>query len=567
MRIHVLISCLLTASLLACQGKVSSLSGEVSPVGSQGPGVVPGQPSPSPDSPGVDGPTVVSDEPCTEPEALARAPIRRLTHREYNNTVRDLLSDATQPANAFESQGTVLGFDNNIAVLTVNENQAQKYADTAEALATKATANVGQFIQCDVSAKGEVPCFDQWLTAFGTKTLRQPLSPEDVTRWKSLFTDVRKTLDFQASVQTVLAGLLQSPRFLYRIEPQQLDGLTASSAPLESHALATRLSYLLWGSMPDDALRKAADENALQTSDAVAAQVERMLKDPKSAFTIKHFHSQWLEVDSLDKAEKAQNVFPEFTPAARTAMKQQFERFIDDVYAKHNGSLAVLLSGEVVSANDALQAWYPQAKLTANWSEVTRDKNLHAGFLTLPAVLASHANPNATSPTKRGKFILERLLCSTAPEPPPDANVTPPPVTANTTARERYAAHTTNKSCAGCHRLFDPMGLALEGFDGIGRERISEGTAALDLTGEFVNTDINGTYVGAAEAGKRLATSKMVDGCSVTNWFRYSQGRIEAAGETCQLQTLRKSLTKTKDLRQVVVGIATSNAFRLGGAQ
>ncbi len=550
---------------LSCQGSLVPF-GQSTGSSPSTAGVTPTGPG-SPGDGSTEPPSVDSDAPCTEPELAFRAPVRRLTHLEFNNTVRDLLGDTTRPADAFEKQGSLLGFDNNVGVLSVNENQAQKYADTAEALATKATADVGKFLGCDVAAKGEGPCFDQWLSAFGPKAFRQPFSAEDTARWKGLYTSVRASLSFQVAVQSVLVGLLQSPRFLYRVEPHQLDNKTPSAAPLEPHALATRLSYFLWGTMPDDALRTAANANQLATPDAVAAQVERMLRDPKAEFARKHFYAQWLEVDALDNTQKSAEVFPEFTPEVRAAMKQQFERFIDNVYSKENGSLVALLTGAKVQANQTLAAWYPKASVTAGWSDVNRDPLLHAGFLTLPGIMASHANPDATSPTKRGKFILERLLCSVAPEPPPDANVTPPKVMPNTTARERYAQHTSNKSCAACHRLFDPLGLALEGFDGIGRERTTEGTAQIDLSGEFVATDIDGPYVGAAESGKKLATSKMVDGCVVTNWFRYAQGRIESKGESCQLQALRQQLTKSKDMREVVGGIAASNAFRSGGAQ
>jgi Protein of unknown function (DUF1592)/Protein of unknown function (DUF1588)/Protein of unknown function (DUF1587)/Protein of unknown function (DUF1595)/Protein of unknown function (DUF1585) len=551
----------LTALLaVACEGRFSATGSKVgstppTPTGSQPPAVDGDPPSPA------------SDKPCVEPEVQSGAPLRRLTHREFNNTVRDLLGDTSQPGNAFEGQGTVLGFDNNIGVLGVNENQALKYGEVAEALATKATQNVGQFLQCDVAAKGENACFTEWLNRFGEKAFRQPLSAEDVTRWTTLYTATKASLGFQSAVQTVTAGLLQSSRFLYRVEPHQLDGKTPSTAPLEGHAMAARLSYFLWESMPDATLLSAAQKGELATAEAVSAQVARMLKDPKATVARKHFHQQWLELATLENTSKDAQVFPEFTPAAKVAMAEQFDRFVEDVYTKDNASVDALLTRSKVQANKDLSVWFPQAAGATGWIEVDRDPTLHAGFLTLPGLLASHANVDATSPTKRGKFMLERLLCGLAPEPPPDANVTPPKVTPNTSARQRYAEHTSVPSCAGCHRFFDPMGLALENFDGIGRYRKTEGTAIIDLTGEFYNTDIDGEFVGIVDGVKKLTTSKMLHSCVVTNWFRFAQGRIESKGESCQLQAMRKQLTDSRNMQEVVTNIATSNAFRLGGAQ
>jgi hypothetical protein len=198
------------------------------------------------------------------------------------------------------------------------------------------------------------------------------------------------------------------------------------------------------------------------------------------------------------------------------------------------------------------------------WVRVNLDPKRSAGILTNAGLLSVLAKPNQSSPVLRGKFVRERMLCQTPPPPPPNIDVTPPDLDPKLTTRERFAQHSTDPMCKGCHRLMDPIGLAFEHYDGVGRFRDQENGLPIDASGELVETDVDGKFVGVAELGKKLASSARVKDCVVLQWFRHSVGRAETEADTCSLHTLREKFRASGgNVKQLILDMTQTDAFLL----
>jgi hypothetical protein len=256
----------------------------------------PGTPSTPPVTPGGAGA-------CTTREAFA-SPLRRLTRVEYNNTVRDLLGDRTAPADRFPPDEVSGGFSNNAAVLGVSPLLAEKYQEAAEALAAAAVKDLPALVGCDFAGAAEEGCARQFVQRFGRRAYRRPLAAAETDRLMGLYQGGRAGGSFAEGIEVVLGAVLQAPAFLYRIEGRPGTPGRAGSkplAPLDGYEVATRLSYFLWGTMPDDALLTAAERNALATADQIEAAARRMLADPRARPVVAEFHRQWLGLTALDR--------------------------------------------------------------------------------------------------------------------------------------------------------------------------------------------------------------------------------------------------------------------------
>jgi hypothetical protein len=255
---------------------------------------------------------------CAAAETF-RSPLRRLTRVEYNNTVRDLLGDTTTPADRFPPDEVSGGFSNNAAVLSVSPLLAEKYQEAAEALAATAVQNLTALVGCDPARMGEDACARQFVERFGKRAYRRPLVGAEIDRLLKVFGAARGA-GFARGIEVTLRAMLQSPNFLYRIETSPARA-GEKYARLSGYEVATRLSYLLWASMPDDRLFAAADRNELATPDQVGNLARTMLADPRAHRAIPEFYRQWLGLGALDTVVKDAQVYPELTAELRAAMK------------------------------------------------------------------------------------------------------------------------------------------------------------------------------------------------------------------------------------------------------
>ncbi len=492
------------------------------------------------------------------------SPIRRLTRAEYDNTTADLLGDTSLPPNSFPEEAVELGFTNNASVQTASDLLAEGYETQAISLAMKAipTGMLSAVVGCDPQLVGADACAHSFIEGFGKKAYRRPLDAEESERLFQFYAKSSAAYGgFEAGVRMVMEAMLQSPHFLYRVEAAPPDGAIRRVTGFE---LATRLSYLMWGSMPDDLLFQAAAKGALDAPAGISEQAQRMLLDPKVNRSMGKFFSEWLQLDTLGRVSRDATMFPTFTTDIKRLMRTETERFTTDVVFSGSGDLKGLLLGSYTFMNKPLADFYGVTGPTGDaFERVELDPTKRLGLLAQGSLMAAHANANQTSPVARGFFVRESILCTPPPPPPATIKVTPPAFDPTLSTRERFALHRTQAVCAGCHQLMDPVGLGFENFDAVGRYRSDEAGKPIDATGELSQTDVDGPFNGAAELASKLATSSMTRACVVKQWFRFGNGRGESeADDACTLDTLTKAFAASNgNVRDLLLQLTQTDTF------
>ncbi|HEU0368586.1 MAG TPA: DUF1592 domain-containing protein, partial [Candidatus Acidoferrum sp.] len=389
------------------------------------------------------------------------AQLRRLTHSQYNHTVRDLLGDQTGPAMQFPPEDFVNGFLNQSRGQSLSPLLLEAYSNAAEKLSRSAFR--GGDTRGLLSCKPSPECGKRFVREFGLKAFRRPLEPEEQQRYESL---LAKEPDFLKGAQLVVEAMLQSPNFLFWIN-------TASDPKLKAWATASRLSYSVWDTMPDAELFAAAKRGELATRAGVEKQVRRMLSDPRAHESLDEFVSQWLRFDRLTTASKDRRKFPYFTRETANAMITEARTFVSDL-VWNDGDFMDLFRANYGYISPELARIYGVPAPARDFERVAFPANSErAGILGQGLFLALTAKPEDSSPTARGLFVREQFLCQHVPDPPPGVNTNLPPVTEAKpqTNRDRMSEHTTNTSCATCHKLMDAVGFGLEKFDAIGARR------------------------------------------------------------------------------------------------
>jgi hypothetical protein len=315
--------------------------------------------------------------------------------------------------------------------------------------------------------------------------------------------------------------------------------------------------------MPDDALRTAAENDELTSKDAIATEVQRMLSDPKAREVVAHFNDLWLTLDQYDTIEKDPKVFTTFTADIVPLMNEETHRFLDHLIWDGEGDVNSLLTAPYTFLNAKLASYYGVTGPAGTaFERVDTGAFNRFGLLTQGGLLSVLGKANQTAPVQRGKFVRERLLCADLPPPPPDIMIKPPDVSPTLSTRERFAAHRSDASCNTCHKLMDPIGLTLENYDGAGRYRAEENGKAIDASGEILESDVTGTFDGAAGLAGKLASSATVKACVARSWFQYAYGRAQTTADACTLalvdQKFKDSGYKFKDL---VVALTETDAF------
>ncbi|MFO0750489.1 MAG: DUF1592 domain-containing protein [Myxococcota bacterium] len=513
---------------------------------------------------------------CSDHITPGPSPLRRLTKSEYDNTVRDLLGDTSHPADAFPPEEQTLGFDNNASGRGVTQVHVEHYMQAAEELVRTALANHRDLvIPCDPADTGEIFCAEKTFQRFGKLAFRRPLTDAEVLRYRTHFEELLPSEGFDGAISMLLEVMLQSPHFLYRTELGGQDDDGDGVVALTGYELATRLSYLFWGSMPDDQLLAAAEIGLLDDKAGLASEARRLLKDPRAHDAVAHFHDQWLELVKLPDTYKDQALYPEFSDELKVKLLAETRRFIDHVVFDGEGDLGTLLSADYSFLDPELMAHYGLADVStdAGAADAAPEGELvktalpadqRAGLLTQGAILAVQAKYNQPSPVLRGKFVREQILCQHLNPPPANINITPPELDPNLTTRERFAAHSDSDECAPCHKRMDPVGLTFENFDPIGRWRDDENGLPIDATGELrLTRDANGPVDNALGIARRLAGSDEVRQCYVTQWFRYTHGRDVAFDDECNIYDLMQAFAASSwNIEELLVALTQTEAFR-----
>lgn len=533
------------AGLLACD---ASIGGD----GATGPGPLDGGGSSSGGTVGV-GPAA---------NAAGPRPLLRLTRREYNNTVRDLLGDTTHPADEFpEDRDRAFLFRRSGLVAT---QDADLLRTTAEALAKTAIQTPSRVLPCD-GASGEDACAARFIAEFGKRAYRRPLSDVETMRLTAFYQNARTTqqMSFNDAIETLLEGILQSPAFLYHWEsPYEVPKLDGAVVQLGAYDVASRLSYFIWGTMPDQALFDAAAAGKLTADADVAAQARRMLADDKAKDAATAFFREWLEIDQIAPLPKDAKSYPDYDDALKGALVSGTEAFARSVLFEGGGKLETLLSADYTFSNQALAKVYGTSATGNTVSKTMLDTSQRLGLLMEPSFLTLTGSPDGSNPVKRGKAIYTKLLCGVLPPPPP--NVPPAkPATAGGTTRQRFAEHSQNECARGCHTLMDPLGFAFEHYDGIGRYRTMDNDQPVDSTGTIALDGIDHTFADAIQLTKILSTSDTVRSCFAKQWFRFAVGREETDGDAPSLAAIATAFaTNQFDMRDLAPAIAASRSFR-----
>ena len=511
-----------------------------------------------------------SAESCAKTVDLERTPLRRLTRTEYTNSVKDLLNVEVSATADLPADEVTNGFDNNAGVLTVSSLHAEKYVLVSETLAKLAVQNLSTLTGCDSAAKGEDACALAFAKSFGRRAFRRPTTTEDERQLLAAYAAGRTGGSYAEGIEVMLRAALQSSNFLYRLELTPSTDAGAKRIPLSQFELASRLSYLAWASGPDDALLDAAAKGELATKDQVAAKARQLLAAPKARGAIGGFFEQWTSTRRLSITTKNNDAFPAYTPALRDAMAKELPAFVNDVLWNGDGQLSTLLTAPVAFVSGPLgQLYNVQTPASADGSPVKvslPEKQQRAGILTQAGFLSVQGHPDQTSPVLRGKFVRAMLLCQPPPAPPADVDISLPTVDEGATARLRFGAHeSAAKSCAGCHKLMDPIGLAFEHYDAIGQYREQDNGQPLDVSGEILggnDTSLNGAFNGPAELAAKLASSQQVRACVATQWFRFASGRTESTKDACSLATMQTAFNAANgDIIDLIVATTQTDAF------
>ncbi len=503
--------------------------------------------------------------------ASVRAPaLRRLTHSQYNNTVRDLLGDHTAPADQFPQDDFVNGFKDQYESQNLSPLLEEAYGEAAEHLAASAFRNgdTNHLVPCAPS----VQCRSTFVRDFGKRAFRRPLDAKEVQRYLALFGHER---DFLKGAQLVVEAMLQSPNFLFRLD-------ATPNAALRAYATASRLSYTLWDTMPDDALLAAAGRGDLGTPRGLTRVADGMLRDPRARQALDEFVSQWLRFDRILTATRDRRRYPQFNRETAVAMTQEAQLFVGDL-VWNNRDFMDAFTANYGFVNADLASIYGVPAPVHEFDRVTFPANSErAGLLGQALFLSLTSKPEDASLTGRGLFVREQFLCQHVPPPPAGVNTNLPASTEAhpQTNRDRMSEHVSNASCAACHRLIDPIGNGFEKFDAIGMRReefkltfFSAGHGGGRRTPPkslMLPINTKGTVVGIPqsdfvsprELGSVLAAAPQCQECVVKQYFRYAMGRMETPSDGPTLDRIFKDF-KTSDFhfKELILSMVRTREF------
>lgn len=508
----------------------------------------------------------------TAPTNPGTSPLRRLTNDEYNNTVADLLGDTSAPGNTLPGATTsVQGYDTYASGLGVSATHAEGFLAAAESLAATAVKDLNKLLQCDVAAKGEAACVETFITSFGERAFRRPLTAAEVTRFKQLEAQVRGTQPLADAIRVTLEAFLLSPAFLYRVEIGQVaaPGTTEFAKPT-SWEMASRLSYLFTGSMPDAELFRAARADELITNENIEKQARRLLTtSPRAKDTFRRFYDQWLELRAITSMQKNAASFEGWDESLKPLIKEESNRLVDSIVWDGSGDARLLFSADYTFVNGPLAKFYGVSGVSGDaFVRVNVDPAQRRGILTLPGILASHGKPNETLPARRGKFVRTKIFCLPVGDPPPNAVAMAPQRAPGMTVRQYFTEIEKQPACGACHTGLDGLGFGFESYDSVGRFRTTDQGQPVDATGTLVGTDVDGDFNGGVELSKRIEQSKNAQACIAKQAFRFATGRPETVLDKHSIDLLTAELERASfDIRELLIALTKTDAFLLKPAQ
>lgn len=497
--------------------------------------------------------------------------LRRLTRYEYENSLRDSLKLKPRPldANGRPMYAPITSLPAEIGQNLTSPSivELRAYLDTADELATQHLATALELGRCTPSTD-ETACAQGLVTALGSSLFRGGLTADRTNDLIQLYQTTRALKDdngnaasAQEATRVMLSGMLASPNFLYLGFSQTVAGARAPLSPID---LAGRLASFFWASGPDDTARAAAASGGLSDDAAVNKEIDRLIGDnERFGRGIILFTRQWLGLDGIDVLTKTN---PTWDAQSPVAFRFESEEFVRYVIQKDDAKLSTLLTADYSVGIPQNVSFYgnPQTTpLTYYQTYKIPLPSTRRGLLMQPSFLSLLANTESSSPVRRGKWVLNNLLCKTIAPPPFTINSDLPPRPSGKSTRQQLEPLSSNPQCSGCHRTLDPLGFPFESFDEIGAYRTMDNGVPVDTSSALSGTDVDGPVSTPVEFASRLANSAQVRQCFATQLFQFALGRPPVEGDKASLESVRASFESSKgDIRALFKSIAMSEAFR-----
>ncbi len=493
----------------------------------------------------------------------ASGPMQRLNRYQYNRTVRDLFDTKLTPADEFPADSRAYGYDTAGAVLLVDD----QYLEALEKAATQLTDDFfskpaqdairKRYLVCNFD-NGDSNCVEKIIATFGLYAWRRPLNANEIKPYADFFKQVFiAENDAQFAMQLVFQGLILSPNFMFRVES---DGNEIEAHPVGQYEMASRLSYLIWSSMPDEELFDLAAQGKLQQPEVLAAQVDRLFTSPKAIAFTEQFGAQYLVLHGLDSANPSPEVYPMWQDELAALMRKETLLFFQEFVSRNDLTINQLLSAPFSFVNETLADYYEIPGIVGDeFTKVDLSGSGRVGVFGHGSFLTSTSISNRTSPVARGMWVLEQLLCTKTPEPPDNVMTDLQPIDPNAepkTTRERLEQHRADPNCRDCHRAIDSVGIGFENFDGIGRYRADEFGMPVDSAAVLPD---GRAFTNAVELAELLSTDERLLGCFINQVSTYATGSPSGLEST----RIVGKRVDTPTIRNTVREFVLSDLFRL----
>lgn len=523
----------------------------------------------NPEGNGGDGDCVGCDPETVAALSIVSTRFPRLTHAEWENTIVDLFQLSAPTGLSSSFAGDTLGgeFENNQSTMVVSPSLWADYQIAAEEVATLVTEDptlLAGIVPSDLPADpGEAA--RAFIEQFGKRAYRRPLTSDEVDAYVGQFdgaVDLYATGDaFTRGVRFTIQAMLQSPFFIYRVEAgsEIVDHLI----PLSDYEVAAKLSYMLWGTMPDSELFSAADAGELTEAPGIMAQAQRMLDHPRARGMVGSFHYQLYEYKHYEDVAKDPELFPDFPLDIADSLKTEAAMFVEDIIFEEQAGLAELLTSPFTYVNADLAELYGlEGDFDETFVRVELDPAERAGLLTRLGFLTANATAREQHSIFRGVFINRRILCAPLPAPPDD--FPPAPQGEWLTNRERIEAYTGKGTCGEtCHGTYiNPAGFAFENYNAVGAYQTTENGAPVNAADEYPFME-EGTvaYDGPIEFSNLLAEAGQSHSCYARFWLEFAYGRSAQKGDDIAIEALRETSIQG-NVKDLIVALTQTKAFR-----
>lgn len=511
-----------------------------------------------------DGGTGEEPEPQVVP---APAGLRRLLGAQYVSSVRYLLGDEAAAAAVPPDDQALGGLDSiGAAQLPFPPTAIEQFERSAMDVASAAVANpevLATTVPCVVDGPRDATCYERLATDFGRLAFRRSLSPEEVDAYVGIAIDGMNWEEgsFEIGIQYALAAFLQSPNFLYIVElgQEREDGLRE----LTASELATRMSFFLIGRTPDAEVLDLAETGELETDEDVRVLAERLVGRPAARETFKQLYAEVLRLRDLEFKGKDAELFGNFDEELASAMRDEILLVLENLVFDEDGNFLDILDTERSFVNPRLAEFYGiEAPDASGWAPATLPAGQgRTGILTRAGFLSAFSHPALNSPTRRGLFVQESILCNEFAPPPPGVSTTLPEPTQDTTLRERLEVHMEDAACSSCHLQMDPLGFAFEAYDPVGAYRTKDNGFPVDTSGTVPGV---GSFANASELAPLLKQHPQVPGCVIKTIYRNSIGTVETDDQFEGLIALEDAFESSNySMKQLLVELTTSPLFRL----